>query len=305
MNKEDRICIFTCANATHIQHAIEMLVSCSRVCDRCIDARIIVDCQPQKIENALNSLNVDKLSFKVVQLDLDRSISQKFIDNCTGTFYKMAYARCFSPMMFSDIDLALYLDTDVIAMKDFSSLFSIDMSRFYVSACLDLSMMLFNMAELQKIGTTMYFNSGVMLWNLKKTRESGIAQQIESFVNSPKDWFFTKGKEYGEQSILNWAMKGHLRILDPKFNVQAILLGYPQYDKLAHQFGYNGQQGLITDCVFAHAQGAKPWNDDWATWQAWQVPLKRFIKDAYLDNKRYCEQLGIYDALQRAQEEVL
>lgn len=42
------------------------------------------------------------------------------------------------------------------------------------------------------------------------------------------------------------------------------------------------ERELVEDCAVAHMQGAKPWNADWKTWQAWQVPLKKWMEDAYL-----------------------
>lgn len=45
-------------------------------------------------------------------------------------------------------------------------------------------------------------------------------------------------------------------------------------------------------------QGAKPWNADWKTWQAWQVPLKKWMEDAYLENKAELESLGLHKAVE-------
>jgi len=61
-------------------------------------------------------------------------------------------------------------------------------------------------------------------------RENGIDKQLEDFIFNPPSDFFGEGYEYGEQSILNRVLKDKIKPLDPRFNVQAILLGFPIYN---------------------------------------------------------------------------
>lgn len=83
------------------------------------------------------------------------------------------------PDIFADIDELLYLDSDIIVQKPIESLFEYDISDYYVAASFEFWRYLhevyafgvFSMPEF-------YFNSGVMLLNLKKMREDGVSQKL-------------------------------------------------------------------------------------------------------------------------------
>ena len=85
------------------------------------------------------------------------------------------------------LDKVLYLDGDVLVNKDLSELFNIDISDFYLGAVREMR------AESRKYfeltNTKYYFNSGVLLLNLKKLREDDISTKlIQTKLNQPKNW---------------------------------------------------------------------------------------------------------------------
>lgn len=294
--------ILTFVDKKSVVHAYEMMHSCAKRSSR-LSMHLVVDCtqkQAQSLQQMLDSVPMSNGStFYVYAFDPINKISRKFIDHCLslgGTFQKMAYARCFTPSILS-IDKALYMDFDIIATKSIDSLLGANIDDFYSAQCYDISIMAFNKQEMQKLQTNVYFNTGVAFFNLKKMREDGIDKKLEDFIFNPPNDFFGEGYEYGEQSILNRVLKGKIKPLDPRFNVQAILLGFPIYNQFAQQVGYRDEKDMIDNCVLAHCQGAKPWNADWNTWQAWQVPLKKFMEDAYLSNKKEIESKGIYNMI--------
>ena len=75
------------------------------------------------------------------------------------------------PLFFSELDTILYLDSDIIVKKSIDELLKIDLNDNYLAAAYDFH------SRINKINysfnrdyTDFYFNSGVMLLNLKKMR---------------------------------------------------------------------------------------------------------------------------------------
>lgn len=81
---------------------------------------------------------------------------------------------------FNSIDTLLYLDSDIIIKGDISSLLQIDISDYYLAASYEF------WEHLRRIRYTLnrtvsknfYFNSGVMLLNLRKLREDNIPDEL-------------------------------------------------------------------------------------------------------------------------------
>ena len=83
------------------------------------------------------------------------------------------------PELFPNLDKILYLDGDIIVRDNLASLYETDLGEHYVAAVRDLPQVLY---QEQSIGAEIsgqeYFNSGVMLLNLKKMREMGCMQRL-------------------------------------------------------------------------------------------------------------------------------
>ncbi len=100
-------------------------------------------------------------------------------------------------------DKLLYIDTDVLACKDISELYNINIDDFHIGAVKD-----YYGSRFIKWG---YVNSGVMLWNLAKMKEDGILQKARSLCKSKKMLL-------PDQSALNKYAK--IKRLPAKYNDQ-------------------------------------------------------------------------------------
>lgn len=84
------------------------------------------------------------------------------------------------PIIFDDINTILYLDSDIIVRKNILPIFDYDITNHYLAASPELWKYLND--QFAKGGTTIsdyfYFNSGVLLLNLKKMREDDIPSML-------------------------------------------------------------------------------------------------------------------------------
>lgn len=96
------------------------------------------------------------------------------------------------------LDKVLYIDSDVLVLHDLNKLFQTDIEGKYLAAVKDPSWFFQNthVLELNLEERGFYFNSGVMLMNLKKFREDGLKAKLEDYTNN-------NFRTYMDQDALN------------------------------------------------------------------------------------------------------
>ena len=78
---------------------------------------------------------------------------------------------------FPEYDKILYLDTDIIIQHDLSDLFNININGKYAAVVKDMAGMLLQHTE-KLLDLDNYFNSGMMLLNIKKMRQEKITEKL-------------------------------------------------------------------------------------------------------------------------------
>lgn len=109
-----------------------------------------------------------------------------------------------------DISKALYLDSDVLVLGDLLELNKIDLGSYFLGAVLDG-----NESYARNIGldSDTYFNSGVLLLNLKKIRTEKFIQRALSFLGSKEN-----PQQTSDQDAFNIAAKDRWFRLENKWN---------------------------------------------------------------------------------------
>lgn len=162
------------------------------------------------------------------------------------------YYRLLMPAVLYDlaIDRCIYIDVDVLCLNDVSSLFSMDLRGNVVAVVADIGNFWQNDYQEEVLGqfgwkdTSLYFNSGVMLIDIKAWHHHQVEQHFFRVAN---EYAKNPGK-YPDQDILNVILQDKVYFLADKFNWQH-WLHVP--DSLTHY------SHVI---VFAHFLGdRKPW----------------------------------------------
>jgi len=132
------------------------------------------------------------------------------------------YMRLFIPYFIPDeIEYVLYLDVDMIVMEDISRIFETDLKDKILGAVLDPRILSFdnswggvlNYEALGLSGTTRYFNTGLLLFNLPKWRIENTSQKIIDCIEKNK-----KFANYPDQYGLNVIVANQWLELDPQWN---------------------------------------------------------------------------------------
>ena len=155
----------------------------------------------------------------------------------------------------------IYLDTDIMINGDISSLFDINISNCELGVVLDRYGHIF-------IGKN-YFNSGMLLMNMQKIRESKLLEKVRQACA-------TKKMAFPDQDALNKLCKNKL-YLPRKFNEQGNL----KEDTVVQHFSKR-----FTLIPYFHTVNIKPWQIDLV-----HKKLKNFayddIYEEYLNLKNF------------------
>lgn len=128
----------------------------------------------------------------------------------TNSFCKLFFAD----LLNMDIEEILYIDCDTIIVNDLSGILDIDMSNYSVGMVQD-SLISVEMKQILHFGRMdKYYNSGVILFNIKRWKECNCAERILAHAS--------EGFVYGtvDQDYLNVVLKNEIKTLNIKYNFQ-------------------------------------------------------------------------------------
>lgn len=151
------------------------------------------------------------------------------------------------------IEKVLYLDCDLIVLKDLSPLYDLDLGNNYLAAVEEIISE--DTDERLSLKGRGYFNAGVLLLNLKVWREKNLEN---TFLELIRD----KGEiiKYLDQDILNYCSRGNWIRLDRQYNVTHFYFDSEHYSEGYFNLSKNTYDILTQDPVIVHFSGhSKPW----------------------------------------------
>ena len=160
---------------------------------------------------------------------------------------------------FKSIDCILYLDSDIIVKSDISELLNINIGDSYLAASCEFWNHIANIeySLRRKVEKNFYFNSGVMLLNLKKMRDDEISEKL---------WFykiFKANSTLMDQESLNAICASTAIHLPIKWNFNPIFLDNRYISEINRVYltDYRSLDELEDDVCIIHYVGSsdKPW----------------------------------------------
>ena len=122
----------------------------------------------------------------------------------------MALARCYFSSILPQEDKVIYLDTDLVIYNSLQELWDLDLTNYALAAVEDTNATN-NFQRPFMNSLSHYFNSGVLVMNLKYFREHHIEEKLDELLNNCT-WLFP------DQDVLNIVCNNQVLILDPKYN---------------------------------------------------------------------------------------
>jgi lipopolysaccharide biosynthesis glycosyltransferase len=134
------------------------------------------------------------------------------------------YFRLLLPKLLPSLDRVLYLDADTVARADLAPLYALFDEAFPAQACRDYCGTIANplihlpsFAEFGLAPDAPYFNTGVLLLNLRAWREEKIAERVLALGREKPETTF-----FADQTALNLVLHGRIGCLPPEWNAQTV-----------------------------------------------------------------------------------
>lgn len=153
-------------------------------------------------------------SLEVITVDVHRFNQLKTISH----FSRDMYSRYLLPEMLHNKDKVLYLDSDILVTGEIEKLYNINVEDFYVAAALDIGISKPDFHDyLEPLGLdgSKYFNSGVLVMNLKKMRNDSV---VEKLINTSVQ--FGKYLLHPDQDVINIVFRDKIKKLSNIWNFQ-------------------------------------------------------------------------------------
>lgn len=166
-------------------------------------------------------------------------------------YYRLLMAK----ILPKDIDKILYLDSDIIVRGDIEELWNKDISDVELAAVLDQScddIRIYNRTGLSPLSG--YYNSGVLLINLRYWREHNTGERCIAYVNKN-----SKSVQYPDQDALNFITHKAWKVLPFRYNTQAFMY-YRRNEILARTEYVNEMiEASMNPLVMHFTEARKPW----------------------------------------------
>ncbi len=219
------------------------------------------------IAENFSSENIDKIK-KIKEHNVNIEIipaRQKTLDySHLGRFasFKIAMQKIFIPDYLENIDKVLYLDADTLIQKDLNKIYSTNMGGAYIGATKDGLMYQFpeHITEIGLDWRKFYFNSGVMLLNLKDMRKDVIIEKSITYFN-------THYEVFGDQDILNVVVNDKVIPISYRYNCNSTFFEEKDAEFLSNFYNekvYQTSRENYDNAVILHFAGYKPWTE-WYT----------------------------------------
>ena len=159
----------------------------------------------------------------------------------------------------ADLDKVLYLDPDILVINSIKDLYDLDLSGWMYAAAYHDRLMVkeINRVRFLEYDLDEYFNSGVLLMNLKRQREVVKEEEIFAFVQKNKNRLILP-----DQDVLNSLYAKHILKLDEiKYNYDTRFYKYFRFLSK----GKISMDYVIQNTVILHFCGKrKPWHNNYS-----------------------------------------
>ncbi|MCL2439749.1 MAG: glycosyltransferase family 8 protein [Alphaproteobacteria bacterium] len=205
---------------------------------------------------------------------LDADVNKEFKGCSRWHGYLDCWARFLFPRLAPNVDKALYIDGDIVALNDVAKLFELDMEGKALAAAPEVGV---NSKEStrnrrrKKFGYSenhQYFGSGTLMFDCKKWREGKL---LEKIVKIGREW--GRALACPDQDALNILFADNYAMID---NIYVATSSDTRYIERAD---YNKYIKLQKNVVIRHFNLSKPWNTS--------LERGKYFRLAHFDNWWY------------------
>lgn len=180
------------------------------------------------------------------------------------------------------VDKLLYLDGDIVVKNDLVNLYKTNLETSYAAVVEDMKpKYLYKPSILIKLNIeshNAYFNSGVMLLNLKRIREDNISKKLYNYRENGKNFFM-------DQDAFNVVFEDKVKYLDPINNFLTTNKNSFSITKINEMYHFDNNYKSYSDAykkakIIHFSSKHKPWNNH-------HTDISKLWYEAYIESKVY------------------
>ena len=217
---------------------------------------VVLDKVPEKEAKILYSLDSEEFQLHLLEATFDLSMFNRVdFPVSSSACHKFRLAE-----ILNGLDKVIYLDGDTIVQSDLQELFNTDIEDGYAAVVRDIIAENFIPSQMDKLNFSheYYFNSGVMLLNLRKIREDGMMDKLMDYRLNGINYFM-------DQDALNVVFADKVRYLPARFNYLITLSDYADNISFPDNYEYRPNDlewERIHSADIVHLTGKKkPWKE--------------------------------------------
>lgn len=122
------------------------------------------------------------------------------------------FFRLLIPLLFPNLDRALYVDCDTLCLSDISELYNADFEDNYLMGCRGI---VYSDMQAKQLDIPYYVNSGVLMFNIPLMNKEDYFQQIKD------RWEGAVEKQHpfsADETIINWCFHNKIKLVNEKWN---------------------------------------------------------------------------------------
>lgn len=185
------------------------------------------------------------------------------IQECTqrGSYVtSAALAKFFLPDILKDLDKVLYLDGDVLVQGDLKPLFDISLGEKYAAVVRDVIAERSSPSIMKRLKSHLkhYFNSGMMLMNLRRMREDGLKEKLIDYKKHGLNYFM-------DQDALNIVFDENVHYISCSYNYLVAMNEQMTQQEICEAYQLDNSILMaerLTGAAVLHLAGPdKPWRE--------------------------------------------
>ena len=238
----------------YAQHCVVMLCSLfdnNKGLDFCV--HILINDLSEENKKAIIDLS-KQYGNEIIFHMVDESLLEDLQYRKHRPLTKAAYYRVLLPSILDEsIERVLYLDCDMIVLRDISDLYRIDISEYALAATSDVTpwtsehRLQLNLSMQDKA-----FCSGIMMINLKYWREHNAQNKLIEFSRTKREPVYLH-----DQDALNYVFRNQWFELPPKWNHTplSVSVGAAKW--------FDNEEYAFNPCIMHYSGDLKPWYNVW------------------------------------------
>lgn len=183
----------------------------------------------------------------------------------SGFYPSLIWYRILLPELLGTHNLVLYLDADTLVLQDLRAIWSTDLADALMAAVAQPENDKHSVSALARMGLPKgsgYFNSGVLLMDLRRMREERFCRWVTDVARAQAEqWADSRHFRLPDQDALNFVCSGRWVELHPKWNCLAMrFLSRRMEDSMDSALTVSE---AVASPAILHFEGsgfAKPWN---------------------------------------------